>query len=258
MYFIGVFFYLIVLTDSLKWPFRYTHNQRPSCTKCERLKFSNTEIIDNYIKNEVKNSEFAMPDMIDQRTIECLDFQIILDTLCNNTITILGRSLCRQKQGNNSFIIRQEYSMIDQLYNHIAMLPLRSNMNIYPVLNAIEYNLSPPEREDLYYFTIQIEQIIELYDYMILHNDKLNLFSGLTKQLLLPLELKDMFVESFDDKGNLNGEKFPVLKKLRTEIDTLRGRIIQTLKTTLQSFELRDKLADRYVYACMYQCFIFR
>ena len=251
MYCFGALFYLVVLIDSFKHSsFRYTYNnQRLSYIKYKRIPLysSNTEIIDNYINNEANNKEIAEPDMIDHRTIECLDFQIILDTLCNNTITILGRSLCRQKQGNNSSIIRQEYSMIDQLYNHIAMLPLRSNMNIYPVLNAIEYNLSPPEREDLYYFTIQIEQIIELYDYMILHSEKLSLFSDLTQQLLLPMELKDMFVESFDDEGNLSGEKFPILKKLRTEIEVLRGRIIQTLKNMLQSFEMRDKLADRYV-----------
>jgi dsDNA-specific endonuclease/ATPase MutS2 len=191
------------------------------------------------------DNEILVPDMIDQRTIECLDFQIILDALCNNTVTILGRSLCRQKQGHDSFIIRQEYSMIDQLYNHIAMLPLRNNMNVYPVLNAIEYNLSPPEREDLYLFTMQIEQIIELYEYMILHHDKLDLFVDLTGQLVLPRELSDMFVESFDDQGELNGEKFPVLKKLRTEIEGLRGKIIQTLKTMLQSFDMREKLADR-------------
>jgi dsDNA-specific endonuclease/ATPase MutS2 len=135
--------------------------------------------------------------------------------------------------------------MIDQLYNHIAMLPLRNNMNVYPVLNAIEYNLSPPEREDLYLFTMQIEQIIELYEYMILHHDKLDLFVDLTGQLVLPRELSDMFVESFDDQGELNGEKFPVLKKLRTEIEGLRGKIIQTLKTMLQSFDMREKLADR-------------
>lgn len=183
-------------------------------------------------------------DMIDERTIECLDFGIVLEHLCNNTVTILGRSMCRQKQGNDSATIRKDYSMIDQLSNHIVMLPLRSNMNIYPVLDAIEYNLSPPEREDLYFFTMQIEQIIELYNYMTLHAEKLDLFDDITQQMLLPDELKDMFVDSFDDEGNLNAEKFPIIKKLRTDIENLRGKIIQTLKTMLQSMDMREKLAD--------------
>jgi dsDNA-specific endonuclease/ATPase MutS2 len=182
---------------------------------------------------------------IEERTKTCLDFDIILKVLQNSTLTVLGNQVCQEKKSNSYEECQTEYAKVEQLYSQITFLPLRTNMNIWPVLYAIENNLSPPEREDLAIFSQHIEQILELREFMLSYKNQFSLFSDIIDELALPDEFSTMFKDSFDDEGNLNAEKYPVIKKLRKEIETLKGRIIQVIQTLLRSNDMREKLADK-------------
>ena len=198
--------------------------------------------------NNVQNRlypEIEVPSsFIDERTYECLDFDYILNTLENTTVTILGRQICRTKIANNSQESNLNYAMIEQLLNIITFLPIRTNMNIYPVINAIERNLSPPEREDLADFSLHIEQIVELYDYMLSNIQHIPLYTNLISYMKLPERLIECFLDSFDDEGQLNAEKYPIIKKYRININNIKGKIIQILQTLLRSMEMKEKIAD--------------
>lgn len=132
------------------------------------------------------------------------------------------------------------------MLNTSGMLPLRTSMNVLPVLRALELNMSPPEKEDLAKFVEHIEQIIELREFMEQNVDSISLYLDLISEMKLPDELEEALLKAFDDEGNLSGEKYPTLANLRRQADQLRGKIVQTLKTLLQSQDMRDKITDRY------------
>ncbi|KAJ1424532.1 muts domain V-domain-containing protein [Ochromonadaceae sp. CCMP2298] len=182
--------------------------------------------------------------VIEERSNSCLDFSVILDALQTSTKTVLGAELCGRFSSLDAHQVRLAYAMVDQLGPQLGFLPLHSSVNVWPVVRAIEQNSSPPKKEDLAKFAFEIDQIIELHDYLTQNADKLSLFEALTEEMELPSELVDVLHLSFDDEMNLNVDKYPEIKKLRSKIDSLRGQIIQTMNALLQSQEMRDKIAD--------------
>lgn len=180
---------------------------------------------------------------IRERTFSCLDFDVILNVLTNNTLTIRGKDIAKERVGQTSDEITKDYAMVEQILGQITFLPLRSSMNVWPVLRSLEQNLSPPEKDDLAQFGRYIEEIVELKDFMIFFKDQLSLFDAVTTNMTLPMEFSSMFVNSFDDDDELNAEKYPTIKKLRQQRETLRSKIIQTIQTILKSIDMQDKLA---------------
>ena len=181
---------------------------------------------------------------VDTRTASCLDFSFIIDLLKNNTATVLGRKLCSNKVSNSSQTCTLHYEMVEQIFEQMTFLPLRTDMNIWPIIHSIENNFQPPEQEDLFTFSQHIEQIEDLKDFMIFNHQKLLLFANITQQLQLPESFLKVFKNSFDDDGNLNAEKYPTIKKLRQNIASLRLQIIQTIQLLLKSEDMREKLSD--------------
>ena len=186
----------------------------------------------------------TLPDsFIQDRTFSCLDFDVILNVLSNNTLTVRGKEIAKERVGHSSTQISRDYAMVEQVQDQIAFLPLRSSMNVWPVLRALEQNLSPPEKEDLSQFSRYIEEIMELREFMIFFKDQLSLFDTVTANMTLPMEFANMFVNAFDEDGELNAEKYPTIKKLRQQRETLRSKIIQSIQAILKSIDMQDKLA---------------
>ena len=97
---------------------------------------------------------------VTDRTYNCLDFQIILDSLRDTTVTVLGKEMVFSHECSNDIdIINNLYAQIDQLMPNLENIPLRNTMNVWPVLRAIEINSSPPEQDDLANFADIIEEI---------------------------------------------------------------------------------------------------
>lgn len=86
--------------------------------------------------------------------------------------------------------------------------------------------------------------MVELHKYFINNKDKLDLFEDLTEKMKLPKELIDTFHLSFDETLNLNVDKYSTIKQLRNKIEYLRGQIIQTMQSLLQTQDMKDKIAD--------------
>lgn len=207
----------------------------------------------NSFKDKYSNTALNIPAQfmvnITERTTTCLDFQVVLDAVKDNTITAIGPKLIDVMNYENSLhtdinIINENYALVDQLIPNMAMIPLHNSMNVWPVLTAIELNTSPPESDELAHFAGIIEEIVTLYKYMIESSDKFTLFASITSSMKLPTALIETFTDAFDDDGNLNGNKYPTIKKLRSDANALKSKIITTIKRLLNSQDMKEKLAD--------------
>eukprot|EP01038_Epipyxis_sp_PR26KG_P012193 gene12193-16336_t len=212
---------------------------------------SNHQIFDTTM--EVINESNINTDEVDQdnsfmgipeRTIACLDFNLILDSVQSAAKTILGKQIASHQYSYDLDNITRSYAMVDDIGSLIDILPLRSTLNVNPVLSAIENNTSPPTKEELAIFASDIEQINDLYKFYVEQEQNLQLFVNLFDKMSLSDALLEMFINSFDEDGNLNPDKFPIIKELKSSIGSLRGRIVQTIQSLLQSSEMREKLAD--------------
>ena len=181
---------------------------------------------------------------IDDRTYQCLDIKVILDSLKKMTTTISGSQLADTLLYDNIDEINKNYAKVDQLSYFLGSLPLRTNMNVWIVLNAIENNQSPPEKEELCQFSEYIDELIVLHEFMKQNINKIPLFQELVDQMVLPNEFINIFMNSFDSEGNLNSIKYPIIGKLTREANALKGKIIQTLKTILNSQDMKEKISD--------------
>jgi len=220
---------------------------------------------DNNNNNNNYNSTSVEKSLLEKRTLTCLDFQIIIDYLRSNTKTTLGSYTCDQYDSINHNIITSNYAKVNQISSFIIMIPLYSKLNIWPLINAIENNTLSPTREDLARFSFDVDQIVEIHKYFNDNIDKFNLFTNIIKQIKLSLDLINMFHLSFkssndnsnnnnhgsssnsngQDEYELNNDKYPTIKLLKSQINSLKMRIVSTLQSLLQSIEMRDKIADK-------------
>lgn len=172
--------------------------------------------LEETMRSETKHSS-GYDISIEKRTIECLDFQVIIETLRNLTVTVSGASIVGQDMAMTAEAATRNYAMVDALTFTLQQFPLSSSMNVWPLLRMIELNSSPPEKEDLAKFAVDIEEIMLLRSFILEQQDKLSLFLPLADAMALPTELSDMFSNSFDDDGQLNADKYPTIKGYRQQ-----------------------------------------
>lgn len=198
-------------------------------------------------KTSMQLDSFHADFSIIDRSMSCLDFQIILDNLQNLTVTSAARERCRSSFSNDVAEVQKEYALVSEMLNRIHDIPLRSKMNVWPIIKAIEDNSSPPDKEDLSLFARDMEEIIELQSYLEsqIVDDRMLLYLDLAEEMSLPEELKNEFTNSFDDEENLNPEKYPAIKVLVKQINSLKSKIVQTIQSLLSSQEMKEKIADR-------------
>ena len=232
-------FILITLDVSSSRLHRQQLHWRMSTTK---LSATSTVLPITKVTVPVVTSSTGFDISISERTTTCLDFAFVLECLRNVTVTVLGAELATQREAQNVDEANMGYARVDELFPHIGFIPLRTSMNVWPILRAIEMNTSPPEREDLASFAENVESLDEVREYFKSNRQQLSLFDDMVAQLLLPDDLTATFKGSFDDDSNLNAEKYPELGKLRQKAEVLRGRIIQTLQTLLRSQDMKEKV----------------
>jgi hypothetical protein len=141
---------------------------------------------------------------IAERTHECLDMQFVLDSLRNSTVTVLGSQISSERMAVDCDSASMNYAMVDEISSVVDFIPLRTKMNVWPLLRVIELNSSPPEQEDLAAFSENIESIYEVKNFFDANMDKLGLFEDLIGTLVLPDVLVEVFKDAFDDDSNLN------------------------------------------------------
>lgn len=181
---------------------------------------------------------------VNGRTRACLDFEIVIDALRESTVTVLGKGICEHRSAWNASECTEQYAMVNQMYSSLDYFPLRTSMDVEPLLRMIELNSSPPDREDLASFSKCIEQVLELLNYFEENGDRLSLLIPLSRRMSLPDELLSVFVDAFDSDEELNAEKFTVIKRLRAEVAVRKQRIVQIINSLLKSPEMQDRLAD--------------
>jgi hypothetical protein len=116
-----------------------------------------------------------------------------MERLKSETVTILGADIADKRIAEDSTSATANYEMIAELSPLVGFVPLRSSINVWPVIRAIEMNSSPPEQEDLASFTEHIESILELFEFFRANANKLTLFGDYISAMCLPNDLVDMF-----------------------------------------------------------------
>lgn len=149
---------------------------------------------------------------IAERTHECLDMQFVLDSLRNSTVTVLGSQISSERMAEDWESANMNYAMVDEISSVIDFIPLRTKMNVWPLLRVIELNSSPPEQEELAAFSENIESIFEVKNFFEANMDKVGLFEDLIGTLVLPDVLVEVFKDAFDDDSNLNAGKSKLLR----------------------------------------------
>jgi DNA mismatch repair protein MutS2 len=181
---------------------------------------------------------------VSERTTSCLDFDVILRALRERAVTVLGKNLSGLQAATSAAECVTNYARVEQMFASLEYFPLRTDMNVEPLLRTIEMNSSPPEKRDLAKFSENIETIEELLLYFEENKERLNLLLDLSSRMKLPNELLSVFTNAFDDEGNLNGEKYPEIMRLRKEISSFKSRILQIIQSLLKSQDMKEKLAD--------------
>ena len=133
--------------------------------------------------------------------------QFVLDSLRNSTVTVLGSQISSERIAEDWESANMNYAMVDEISSVIDFIPLRTKMNVWPLLRVIELNSSPPEQEELAAFSENIESIFEVKNFFEANMDKLGLFEDLIGTLVLPDVLVEVFKDAFDDDSNLNAGK---------------------------------------------------
>lgn len=218
-------------------------NRKYKMQRNSALELPPHEVTADQETNEV-GSTVGELSMIKYHSYKCLDFESLLDKLRDETVTKLGAQLVVNSSWADVESINRGYAMVEQLSSQLAMLPLRSSLDVLPVVKGIEMNLSPPDKEQLAKFSADIEELATLYRFFQSNSDKLTLFEQITKDLLLPQELVDKFQDSFDEELNLNPAKYPTIRVLQSDITSLEVRIINSIQSLLNRPEMREKVAD--------------
>lgn len=201
-------FYLFLLScarSSLGFNYGRSNRQSPTKSHNSRLRsfqLASTRIAPKSASTVKPTSGFDVD--IAERTHECLDMQFILDSLRNSTVTVLGGQISSERMAVDSDSATMNYAMVDEISSVIDYIPLRTKMNVWPLLRVIELNSSPPEQEDLAGFSENIESIYEVKNFFDANMDKLGLFEDLIGTLVLPDVLVEVFKDAFDDDSNLN------------------------------------------------------
>lgn len=201
-------------------------------------------VLNKFLKRYEIPEQFERDEFLERRTLTCLDFQIVLDNLINCTTTVLGALMATKRDTHTITDVNTNYQMVDEISAQLGMVPIRSSMNILQLLNSIENNGIPPEKEDLSYFADTLQQIIDLKAFLLDSNNKLDLFFDLANEINLPNALTELFENAFDDDNNLNASKFTELGRLLNNRERLKIRIMQTLQSLMKSDQMKDKLTD--------------
>jgi len=229
---------------------------------------------------------------ISHRTETCLDFDFIKNEMQKSATTVLGKILVPYMKSNNLDEINLAYSMVEELSKELDFIPIRSSLNIWPVIRQTESSsssginffplmdssntlnsnssleflkeakyisssviatlsnspLNQPkapsaDREELIEFASYLEEISDIFSFLD-ENPNLLLFKDLSRRMKLPSSLLYIFKDSFDDEGELNGEKFPIIGDLKRQASLLKTKIENIMKNLLRSNDMRDKIAD--------------
>lgn len=200
--------------------------------------------IDETLNMQLNTNQLS-ESLLTRRTNECLDFSLLLEHLADQAITTKGKEMVKTVKYNSAAEINRAYSMMEELSGQLALLPLRSKLDVWPVLKMIEQNSALPDREELATFATNIEELCDLQQFIKDYRSVLTLFGDIEERLSLPNELVKGFRDSFIEDFKLNPVKFPKIRELTNQIIGLTRQITSTLMSVLNSPAMKDKIADK-------------
>jgi len=80
----------------------------------------------------------AFSTSLENRTLTCLDFTCVLDELRSAALTVLGKDMVSSMHSSDAAKVTTSYAMVEEITNELGLLPLRSSMNVWPVLRQLE------------------------------------------------------------------------------------------------------------------------
>ena len=209
-----------------------------------RFQSSNVHLSNEIVDSKQEFNYLLSKALVEDRTYNCLEFYVVLDAVQNLAQTVKGKEMSGIFSSIDPITVTSNYAKLSQLSEHVDRWPLHTTLDVWDVLQAIEFNQSPPDKNELAQFSIDIDQIVDLCNYLEENNKELNLFQQDLQRMKLPSELVTVFHDAFDSDLNLNEDKYPTIKRLRLQIATLRTRIVQLIQSIMQQQDIKDKMAD--------------
>lgn len=182
-----------------------------------------------------------------ERTSQCLDFGRLMDYILAETATLPGKELLPVSFANDALSATNEYARIEQLSAQIALIPNMPQLDVVEMLERLEKNVATLERVEFAIISLDIEDLVLLYKTFLKHKDTLTLFEQELRELTLPDELVRTFDNSFDEDRNLNIDKYPILKRLRNQMASVRASIMAKLTSMVSSADMKHKIPENTV-----------
>lgn len=191
--------------------------------------------------------ELPTLDPLWKRTSQCLDFGRLMDYILAETATLPGKELLPVSFANDALSATNEYARLEQLSAQIALIPNLPQLDVLEMLEKLEKNVATLERVEFAIISLDIEDLVMLYKTFLKHKDTLQLFEQELSDLTLPEELVRTFDNSFDEDRNLNIDKYPILKRLRNQMASVRTSIMSKLTSMVSSAEMKHKIPENTV-----------
>ena len=130
---------------------------------CQRAAFHHH----SFVLKATTTTEDYTTEGLEERTLQCLDFDLLLDALKEETLTLLGSQLVATRKALSAREAVQNYAMVDGILQTLDLVPFDSDLSrLLSVLISIEQkstNTPAPEKSDLNRFAFDIASIVLLH-----------------------------------------------------------------------------------------------
>lgn len=184
------------------------------------------------------------------RTLEALDWSVILERLAYHAHTLAGARQARQPSfAENATACRRRYAEVKEVrefQNDNETIPVGAVGDIRGMIERCGQGgvLDGP---DLLSVGVGLRALVELRRWLWDRRDQAPLLWGEAEAISVETELLELLEKAFDSSGELSGTTFPALGTLRQRVRSLREKIRSTLDDILRGPEFVGILQERFV-----------
>ncbi len=184
------------------------------------------------------------------RTLEALDWPLVLEALARHARTLRGMEAARQPDfADSADDVLARYEAVAEVWlleREEQKIPCGSVTDVRPALLAAARG-EVLEAPDLVGVASCVRALLALRAAILARADEAPRLTTLVAPIRVDPELAAGLERSFDADGSLSSAAWPTLGELRRRAEQLRGRILRTLDELLREDGLGAVLQDRFV-----------
>ncbi len=190
------------------------------------------------------------PTDIDQRTLDALDWGVVVEALSSCASTTLGARMARESNllFSRDAVVRayHEVEEVLRLQRDGATIPLAQIRDITDELEDASHGGSL-DIQSMSRVASTIRALFDLERWLFRQRDQAPHLLDLLQDASIDPELLNLLERSFDSNGQLSQETYPTLRSLTQRAAQLRLAIRNTMESLLRSEHLANAIQDRYI-----------